>query len=164
MKVSYREQQIELEKNEGIYITDETSGIEIIQRDEETLFIVTKNKVHTVRCLEINKDEKKITLLHEGQKTHLSLAEPMDELLKSMGLEGALTPKINDLKAPMPGLVLDVVITAGDIVSKGDTLLILEAMKMENTIKAPADLKIKEIHTATGSAVDKNQVLITFDS
>ena len=88
----------------------------------------------------------------------------MDELLKSMGLEGALTPKINDLKAPMPGLVLDVVITAGDNVSKGDTLLILEAMKMENAIKAPADLKIKEIHTATGSAVDKNQVLITFDS
>ena len=118
MKVSYREQHIELEKNEGIYITDETSGIEFIQRDEETLFIVTKNKVLTVRCLEINKDEKKITLLHEGQKTHLSLAEPMDELLKSMGLEGALTAKINDLKAPMPGLVLDVVITAGDIKNK----------------------------------------------
>ncbi|MEC8693189.1 MAG: acetyl-CoA carboxylase biotin carboxyl carrier protein subunit [Bacteroidota bacterium] len=164
MKVSYREQHIELEKNKGIYTTNQTSGIEIIQRDEETLFIVTKDKVHTVRCLDINKDEKEITLLHQGQKTHLYLAEPMNELLKSMGLEGALTPKINDLKAPMPGLVLDIVITAGDVVSKGDKLLILEAMKMENAIKAPADLKIKEIHTATGSAVDKNQVLITFDS
>ena len=164
MKVSYREQHIELEKNEGIYVSNETRGIEIIQRDEETLFIVTKDKVHTVRCLEINKDEKKITILHEGIKTQLSLTEPMDELLKSMGLEGALTPKINDLKAPMPGLVLDVVVSAGDTVSKGDTLLILEAMKMENAIKAPADLKIKEIHTTTGSAVDKNQVLITFDS
>lgn len=164
MKVSYREQHIELEKNEGIYVSNETRGIEIIQRDEETLFIVTEDKVHTVRCLEINKDEKKITILHEGIKTQLSLTEPMDELLKSMGLEGALTPKINDLKAPMPGLVLDVVVSAGDTVSKGDTLLILEAMKMENAIKAPADLKIKEIHTTIGSAVDKNQVLITFDS
>lgn len=164
MKVSYREQHIELEKNEGIYVSNETRGIEIIQRDEETLFIVTEDKVHTVRCLEINKDEKKITILHEGIKTQLSLTEPMDELLKSMGLEGALTPKINDLKAPMPGLVLDVVVSAGDTVSKGDTLLILEAMKMENAIKAPADLKIKEIHITIGSAVDKNQVLITFDS
>lgn len=164
MKVSYREQNIELEKNEGIYITNKTHGVEIIQRDEETLFIVTKDKVHTVRCLEINKNEKKITILHEGRKTHLSLTEPMDELLKSMGLEGSLTPNINDLKAPMPGLVLDVVVTAGDVVSKGDTLLILEAMKMENTIKAPADLNINEIHISTGSAVDKNQVLITFNS
>lgn len=164
MKVSYREQHVELNKNEGIYVTSETHGIEIIQRDEETLFVVTKDKVHTVRCLEINKEEKNITILHDGRKIFLSLIEPMDELLKSMGLEGALTPKINDLKAPMPGLVLDVVVKAGDTVSKGDTLLILEAMKMENAIKAPADLNIKEIHTTTGSAVDKNQVLITFDS
>ena len=126
--------------------------------------LLQKTRFTRFDALKSTKTKKKITLLHEGQKIHLSLAEPMDELLKSMGLEGALTPKINDLKAPMPGLVLDIVIKAGDMVSKGDTLLILEAMKMENAIKAPADLKIKEIHTETGSAVDKNQVLITFDS
>lgn len=164
MKVRYRDQQVELQKNDGFYLSDKTKGIELVQHDEETLFLVTPSKVLTVRCLEINKAEKSVTLLHNGSRITVSITEPLDELLKSMGLEDALTPKINDLKAPMPGLVLDVLVNPGDTVKKGDTLLILEAMKMENAIKSPADLTIKEVHTTKSSAVDKNEVLITFAS
>ena len=79
-----------------------------------------------------------------------------------MGLENALTPKISDLKAPMPGLVLQVLVNPGDTVAKGDKILVLEAMKMENAIKSPTDGIISDVFVKQGLAVDKNQLLITF--
>jgi biotin carboxyl carrier protein len=79
-----------------------------------------------------------------------------------MGLENALTPKVSDLKAPMPGLVLQILVEPGQEIKKGDKILILEAMKMENAIKAPADAIVAQIHINPGTAVDKNQLLITF--
>jgi biotin carboxyl carrier protein len=62
----------------------------------------------------------------------------------------------------MPGMVLKILITEGDQVKKGDALLVLEAMKMENIIKSPADGLVKKINAVQGTAVEKNQVLIQF--
>ncbi len=70
--------------------------------------------------------------------------------------------KINEIKAPMPGLVLDIRVAEGDAVKKGDTILVLEAMKMENSIKSPTDGLVKKISVKKGLAVEKNQVLINF--
>jgi biotin carboxyl carrier protein len=67
---------------------------------------------------------------------------------------------VGDLKAPMPGLVVDIPVKEGDTVSKGDTLVILEAMKMENALKAVADATVKKIAVTKGQAVDKNTLLI----
>jgi biotin carboxyl carrier protein len=63
----------------------------------------------------------------------------------------------------MPGLVLDVRVKEGDEVKKGDPLLVLEAMKMENILKSPAHAKIKKINVNKGQAVEKNQVLVSFE-
>jgi biotin carboxyl carrier protein len=62
----------------------------------------------------------------------------------------------------MPGLILSVAVAEGQEVKKGDPLLILEAMKMENVIKAPADATVKVIKVRKGDSVDKNQVLVLF--
>jgi len=71
-------------------------------------------------------------------------------------------PTINKLDAPMPGNILDVLVSKGDKVAKGDPLLILEAMKMENVIKAPTDVTIQKINVLVGDNVEKNQTLIEF--
>jgi len=71
--------------------------------------------------------------------------------------------KANLLKAPMPGLVLKVLVTEGQVVKKGDGLLILEAMKMENIIKASSDGIVKKIHIEEKNIVDKNQKMIEFE-
>ena len=63
----------------------------------------------------------------------------------------------------MPGLVLDVKLNVGDSVEKGDSILILEAMKMENVLKSPAEGVVKSIHINKGDAVEKNQLLISFE-
>ena len=71
--------------------------------------------------------------------------------------------KESELKAPMPGKVLDIMVTAGGSVVKGDGVLVLEAMKMENVIKSPADGVIKRIAVVKNQAVEKNEVLIEFE-
>ena len=63
--------------------------------------------------------------------------------------------------APMPGLILDVVVSEGDEVEKGDKLLVLEAMKMENILKSPEDGSIKKIKVRKGKVVEKNDMLVS---
>ncbi|MNF13023.1 Glutaconyl-CoA decarboxylase subunit gamma [compost metagenome] len=67
-----------------------------------------------------------------------------------------------EIKAPMPGLVLNVIVESGQEVNKGDNLLILEAMKMENIIKSPSSGIVKKILVTKGDKVEKNEILIQF--
>ena len=79
-----------------------------------------------------------------------------------MGMMSKEIPKINKLDAPMLGNIINVLVSKGDKVTKGDPLLILEVMKMENVIKAPGDVTIQKINVLVGDNVNKNQTLIKF--
>ena len=79
-----------------------------------------------------------------------------------MGMNNTSAGKINSLKAPMPGLIIDLKVKAGDTVKQNDPLLILEAMKMENIIKSPGEGVVKLVKIKKGDSVEKNQVLIEF--
>ena len=103
-----------------------------------------------------------LTLFYNNQKYIAKITEPMDELLKSMGLENAMVAKISEVKAPMPGLIYQLPVKVGDAVAKGDVLLVLVAMKMENAIKAQGEGVVKAIHVNLNDSVEKNQVLISF--
>ena len=67
------------------------------------------------------------------------------------------------IRAPMPGLILEVKAAAGDRIAKNQPVLIVEAMKMENVIKAPADGVIKEIHVTKGTSVEKGDTLVEME-
>lgn len=95
-----------------------------------------------------------------GKKVTVQLEDRYDTLLKELGMDAASAKKTDHLKAPMPGLVVDVPVKEGQQISKGDTLVILEAMKMENALKAVADATVKKINVQKGQAVDKNAVLV----
>ena len=80
-----------------------------------------------------------------------------------MGFEVGKTKQINAIKAPMPGLILEINVSVGQEVKENDNLLILEAMKMENSFSSPRDGIIKSIAVFKGDAVDKGQLLIEFE-
>ncbi len=103
------------------------------------------------------------TFLVNGQKQIIEIKDKYDDLLKQLGMDKLMGNKINLLKAPMPGLVLKVMVTEGKVIKKGDGLIVLEAMKMENIIKASADGIVKKIHIEEKNTVDKNQKMIEFE-
>ena len=91
------------------------------------------------------------------------LKDKYDELLESLGMDRLNNKKDLEIKAPMPGRVLDVLFNDGDKVVEGDSLLVLEAMKMENVIKSPLGGIVKRVAVTTNQVVEKNEVLIEFE-
>ena len=94
---------------------------------------------------------------------NINIANDLDLLIEKMGLSLGLAKLINAIKAPMPGLILEVNVVEGSQVKEGDYLLVLEAMKMENTITAPRDGIVKRIQIKKGETVEKNQLLIEME-
>jgi len=86
-----------------------------------------------------------------------------DERLVTIRKVAGLTTAGHDtvVKAPMPGLIVRLLKNVGDTVTKGERLLIVEAMKMENELKSPIAGRVKEFHVAIGRPVDKGQALVT---
>ena len=67
------------------------------------------------------------------------------------------------LKAPMPGLIVDIPVEPGQVIDKGDNLIILESMKMQNELKSPREGKVARINVKPGDSVNQNQVLLILD-
>ena len=124
--------------------------------------IIKENKSYTAEVLKANHEEKSFVIRVNGNKYTVQIKDKFDHLLKELGIEIFSVSKVKDIKAPMPGLVVDVRLKEGDSVQKGDALIVLQAMKMENILKSPTDAVIKKIHIKKGDAIEKNQVMITF--
>lgn len=135
----------------------------VIHREGEYLTVLYKDKISKVQILEENFQQRYYKLLIDGVSIQFEIETPLDVQIREMGMEKMGSSKIDKIEAPMPGLVLDVLVQAGKEVEAGEPLLILEAMKMENVIKAAGDGTVKEIKVKAKDAVDKNQVMITFE-
>ncbi len=107
-------------------------------------------------------ETKEVVLIVNGERLALKAKGRYEDLLESLGMSSMASAKAKDLKAPMPGLVLEVAVKPGQEVEEGDTLLVLEAMKMENVIKASAAGVVTEVKIAAGDSVEKGQVLVGF--
>jgi biotin carboxyl carrier protein len=124
--------------------------------------VIYEYKSYSVEVVEANFKTKLFALKINGELFKLSVKDEHDQLLESLGMDHSSASKLSDVKAPMPGMVLDVIVKDGNKVNKGDSLLILEAMKMENILKSPGEGLIKQIKIRKGDKVEKNQVLILF--
>ena len=131
--------------------------------DQNRVSIIHDTQSYLAEMVELNREEKTCVIKVNGNEYTLSIKDQYDELLHRLGMDKLIGSKIADLKAPMPGLVLNVLVKNGDSIKKGDNLLVLEAMKMENIIKSPADLHVKMIRIKSGDKVEKGQVLINFE-
>ncbi|MCC6372553.1 MAG: acetyl-CoA carboxylase biotin carboxyl carrier protein subunit [Bacteroidia bacterium] len=135
---------------------------DLLKINQNQYHLLYNGKSYNVEVLKLNAAEKNIVLKVNSQKFTLALKDKYDELLHNLGLDAMATKKVNDIKAPMPGMVLNILVSEGQEVKKGDALLVLEAMKMENILKSPSDGVVKKIVAIKGNAVEKNQLLIQF--
>jgi len=148
---------------DGVTIDDQLLDWDIVKLEENYFHIVHNHKSYKAEILNIDHQSKSVSIKLNGTKVDVSLKDKLDLLLEKLGMDQANTHKLNEVKAPMPGLILDIPISQGDEVTQGDTIMILEAMKMENVLKASGDGVVKSIKVKKGDSVEKNQILIQFD-
>ena len=135
---------------------------DIIKVRDDVYSIIKDGRSYNVELVRHMPEEKKLVVKVNNTSYTLYIKDKYDDLLHSLGLDNMAVKKVNDIKAPMPGMVLNILVTEGQEVKKGDALIVLEAMKMENILKSPTDGVIKKIAIHKGVAVEKNQLLIQF--
>jgi biotin carboxyl carrier protein len=115
---------------------------------------------------EIVKDDSEnnlLTIKINHRTFHVKKRGELDELIASLGLDKPKIKKLKSMNAPMPGRVLKIFVQKGDEVQPGDNILSLEAMKMENILKAEGMGIVSEINVSEGNVVEKGSVLISFE-
>ena len=159
-----KEFKVELDKtgNAGL-LNGDSFEWDVLKVKDNYYSVIKDNKSYNLEVLEVKAVEKSFLIKVDGIKYLFNAKDKYDELLHSLGMDSMASVKVSDLKAPMPGLVLEVSVAVGQEVIKGETLLILEAMKMENVIKSPTDGVIKSIAINKGETVEKNQIILNFE-
>lgn len=151
------------EREDRVLIDASEFRFDLINIQNNTFHILHENKSYTAELISIDKAEKQAKVKINGNEYDVSLHDQYSKLLDAMGMDFSTKDTEVTLKATMPGLVLEIMVEVGDQVNKGDNLLVLEAMKMENIIKSSSDVIIKSIEVEKGSKVEKNQILLTFE-
>ena len=138
------------------------SSVDLVRTGPSTFSMVRNGRSHRVLVLKEDRENNSIRLRVGAHTYTVQLQDDRSRLMHTLGLDKA-TAQVKEIKAPMPGLVLNILVRAGESVKKNDPVLVLEAMKMENLIKAPGDAVVAKIQAEKGKAVEKGQILVSFE-
>ncbi|XZF15022.1 acetyl-CoA carboxylase biotin carboxyl carrier protein subunit [Chitinophagaceae bacterium MMS25-I14] len=150
-------------EEEGWSINDTIADLDISRQPGGIISILYNGRSFTAMVEKVDIKNKQLTLRVDNQVYTVAIKEPIDQLLTSMGLDLKAMQKAEPVKAPMPGLILKVLVEPGQQINKGDGLIILEAMKMENVLKATASATVKAIKIEERTAVEKGTILIELE-
>ena len=141
----------------------EIANLDAVETKTSNFHILKASQPYAAEIVNADFLNKTYTVKVNGNTYTVSIASPLDRLRKDMGFTIGASKQINSIKAPMPGLILEMSVTVGQEVKENDCLLILEAMKMENSFLSPRAGIIKSIAASKGDAVEKGQLLIEFE-
>lgn len=135
-------------------------AIDFLPINDRQFHILYDNKSYHATLIDAQQESKQFIIKINGSQYAIQLSDQYDQLIEQLGLNAVVKHTALDIKAPMPGLVLEVLVKEGQEVAEGDPILILEAMKMENVLKAAAPGLIDAINIKQGTAVEKGQLLV----
>ena len=141
----------------------EIENLDVFDHGDDQLHLIFESESVVATVIEKDFLQRKYKIQINSNFYEIEIPHALDELIKKMGYSSGSAKVIDSIKAPMPGSIIDIKVEAGQKVKEGETLLILEAMKMENAITAPKDTIIKELFVKEGESVDKNKLLIDFE-
>lgn len=148
--------QFDLEK-------ESVSQLDAVSVKANKFHILKDNTPYEAEIVSTDFLNKTYTIKVNNSTYTVAIADALDMLIKEMGFEVGASKQVNAIKAPMPGLILEVSVEVGQEVKENDPLLILEAMKMENSILSPREGVIKSVTMSKGAAVEKGALLIEFE-
>ncbi|HEX8040182.1 MAG TPA: acetyl-CoA carboxylase biotin carboxyl carrier protein subunit [Chryseosolibacter sp.] len=161
-KVNQDAFEVEIAEN-GFIVNGKAVTWDLVAVRDGYFHIIMNDRSYRAELTETDVERKRVAIKVNGRIYPVILKDKFDVLLEKMGMSASAGAKVNHVRAPMPGLIINLKVKEGDRVSAGDALIILEAMKMENVIKAPGDATVKSVKVRTGEGVEKNQVLIEFN-
>ena len=138
-------------------------NLDAVSIEKKQFHILKDNKPYHAEIISTDFIAKKYTVKVNNNTYEVAIANPLDSLIKDMGFEVGLAKQVNAIKAPMPGLILEISVSIGQTVKENDSLLILTAMKMENSFLSPREGVIKSIAVNVGDSVVKGDLLIEFE-
>lgn len=145
------------------YLNEKLLEWDISKIDEQMYHVIRNGQSYRAELISWNKEQKSFVFRIEGFEVETVVQDKFDLLLEKMGINDGAAQKMKELKAPMPGLIIGVSVEEGQNVEAGTPLIVLEAMKMENIIRAQGEGIVKKINVQAGNSVEKNQVLIIFE-
>ena len=156
----------QLKVNEELvnFTTADINDFDVITTSPDTFHLIINQ-----RCVNATVEQtpggsnKTLTVKIDGEVFSVHIQDELDLMLYQMGFGKVVHKVVKEIKAPMPGLVVEIAVVEGQQVNQGDKLLILEAMKMENSLQASADGVIKKIYVSKAQPVIKGQVLIELE-
>ncbi|CAL65948.1 acetyl-CoA carboxylase biotin carboxyl carrier protein subunit [Christiangramia forsetii] len=142
---------------------EEIKALDTQKTSDKQYHLLKDNRSYTAEVLKPDFLNRTYEIKINSNIYSVKINNDLDQLIDEMGLSLGSSQQVNDIKAPMPGLILEVNVKEGDEVKEGDYLLVLEAMKMENTLTAPRDGVVKSVTVAKSDTVEKNQLLIEME-
>ena len=139
---------------------ESVSQLDAVRVETNKFHILHENTPYQAEIITSDFLQKNYTVKVNNNTYTVAISNPLDILIKEMGFETGLTKQVNFIKAPMPGLILEISVVVGQTVKENDNLIILGAMKMENSFLSPRDGVIKSIAVQVGDAVDKGQLMV----
>lgn len=148
------------DSHEFEFNSSDIEKLDLLKRSASNFHIIEKNKSFVVKLEKSDFNNREYVLSVNAKNYTVKIANEIDQLIKEMGFTIGSSIKANSIKAPMPGIILSINVEENQEVKEGETLLILEAMKMENAISAPKAGFIKSIYAKSGETVEKGALLI----
>jgi len=145
------------------FTKEEIEAADLVQKSPVEFNLLKDHRSVNAKLTGAGRDAKKLTIDVEGESYKIEIREELDQVLDKMGFGLMTNKQIKEIKAPMPGLVLEIAVIEGQEVREGEKIVILAAMKMENSIVIQTHATIKKILVSAGQAVEKGQVLVELE-
>lgn len=141
----------------------EVESLDLTKLHDNFYHLIHQNLNYRIEVLQHDFFNRQYEIRLNGKRFSLQIRDELDIKIEEMGLSKTQGSKAGHVRSPMPGQITAVFVEAGQSVKTGETLLILEAMKMENAITATGEGIVKSIEIKKGDTVNKNQLLIEIE-
>lgn len=154
---------ITVDKEEIRVSKSAVDALDIIKVDSANFHVLQHNQAYDIRLSQSNYLKKAFRIMVNGNSYDVKIEDAYDQRVKKMGLLATTSQKATSIKAPMPGLIIDVMVVEGQTISEGTPMLVLSAMKMENIILSHGAGIVKSIAVKRDDTVDKGQLIIEME-
>lgn len=144
--------------------TDEIANLDMKQVGENDFHVLDNGMAYKVVVIKTDFPNRSLSIRLNGNTYDIKISDSYDQLVAKMGLLSGASQKAKNITAPMPGLIMNILVQPGQSIEEGTPLLVLSAMKMENQILAQGAGVIKAIEVNVGDTVDKGQLIIEMES